>query len=89
MAALGERGALSEVFQTPFGFHVALLLERTPERKRSKAERLEGLKDEILVVRAKRAKRALLERLRADAGITLPTNVDAILARAASRAEEP
>ena len=87
VASLGERGTLSEVFATPFGFHVALLLEVTPERKPARSERLEGLKPEILQVRAKRAKRALLERLRGDNAVSLPTNVDAILAQVVVRAE--
>jgi peptidyl-prolyl cis-trans isomerase C len=89
VAALGERGALSEVFQSSHGFHVALLLEVTPERKPSKDERLAGMRDELLQVRAKRANRQLLERLRDEAGVSVPTNIDAILAQVAARAEVP
>jgi parvulin-like peptidyl-prolyl isomerase len=67
------------VVETPFGYHVIMLVEVTPAHRLSKAERLDALRAEILRVRGLRAKRALLEKLKADTKIDIASNQDALL----------
>jgi peptidyl-prolyl cis-trans isomerase C len=78
-SALDERGALTDVFETYAGYHVAMLLEVTPPKRLPRAERLARLRDEILRVRALRRRRSLLKRLREDRDVEMPTNLDALL----------
>lgn len=78
-SALSERGDLTGVFRSYAGFHVAMLLEVTPPRRLDRQARLEGLRDEILRVRALRERRALLEQLRERSPVERPMNVDALL----------
>ena len=56
-----------------------MLLEVTPPRRLDRQARLEGLRDEILRVRALRERRALLEQLRERSPVERPMNVDALL----------
>jgi hypothetical protein len=76
-AALDERGAITPVFRSYAGYHAAVLLDITPERRASRRERIDALRDAIVMVRAKRAKRVLLERLRL--GTEVPPNSNALL----------
>ena len=80
-AALQNRGDLTPVFRSYAGWHVAMLVERTPERRATRQERLAGLRDEIIRVRAKRARAALLQRLRGSTKVSIPHQADSRLAQ--------
>lgn len=81
VAKLENRGDMTDVFPSSAGYHVAMLLETTPPRRASRQERLEGLRDEILRVRALRRRRELLEGLRERTDVEEPSNVDALLSQ--------
>jgi peptidyl-prolyl cis-trans isomerase C len=68
-AALPERGALSPVVTSPFGFHVILLLERTPAQILTGAARVARLRDDIVNERARAAEKRLLAQLAPHASI--------------------
>jgi hypothetical protein len=76
---LRARGDLSPVVESEFGYHVILLLEVTPEKRLSKAERLEAMRPEILRVRALRRQRELMASLGKGTPVELATNADALL----------
>ncbi len=76
---LHQRGDLSEVVQTQFGYHVMLLLERTAAKRVPRAERVEQLRAKIQVSRARQAQTALLEVLSGRAGVKIKPNADAVL----------
>jgi hypothetical protein len=78
--ALGERGDLSDVVRTQFGWHVILLLDRIPARELSFDERKALFDEYIIDARARTASNALLERLRAGNAPDLARNLDAVLA---------
>jgi peptidyl-prolyl cis-trans isomerase C len=85
-SALGERGDVSGVIESGCGaesgqdcWHVIVLLERTPEKRVPREERLEILREDILRARTRRAERALLQRLTAETVVEVPTNADALL----------
>jgi PPIC-type PPIASE domain len=79
-ARLGEVGRKSGVVSTDFGFHVLMLLERTPAKTVPVEERKRLLYDEIVTDRAKRLKTELLARLAAATPFTIERSADAILA---------
>jgi parvulin-like peptidyl-prolyl isomerase len=62
----------SGVVQTEFGYHVMMLLQRTPSHVVPLEERRRLLRDEILTDRARRLKKELLSRIRS----SLPTSVE-------------
>ncbi len=76
---LSERGALSEVIETKFGFHVIVLLEVTPANLLDRAARAEALRERILTVRGKRFRRELLSRLEKETVPQLAANHEALL----------
>lgn len=61
VSALRERGAVAGPFRTPFGVHVAMLLERTPPHEVPADERRALLADEVLDDRIRARRDALLE----------------------------
>jgi peptidyl-prolyl cis-trans isomerase C len=77
-AALTRRGDLSPPVLSPFGFHVILLLERTPPRAVPADERRKLVLRDVIAQRARAAEASLLERLREQTSVD-PT-VDAALA---------
>ena len=81
VAALTERGELTEVFRSYAGYHVAMLLEITPARRLDPRARLEALRDEILRVRGLRQRRARVGELRKRTSVEQPLNVDALLSQ--------
>jgi parvulin-like peptidyl-prolyl isomerase len=76
-SSLRERGDVAGPFRTPFGVHVAMLLERTPPHEVSADERRALLADEILDDRIRARRDALL----ASAGgrVELAPNAAALL----------
>lgn len=78
-ATLKERGELTPVVSSPFGMHVIMLLERTPEQRVPEAERRAKLHDEILRVRARGAAEQVLAGARSRA--SRASDADALLAR--------
>lgn len=57
-------GDLSPVTETEFGYHVLMLLERTPAKRVPLDQRRTLLRDEIVASRARQATTSLLDRLR-------------------------
>lgn len=78
-AALTERGAVSDVVSSPFGFHVILLLEIVPGRQPPERARNAELRPQIHEHRAQEARTELLDKLRAQTATSLASNVDALL----------
>lgn len=76
--ALARRGDVSPVFETPFGFHVALLLERIPGQSIPREERRRLVRDEVVTIRAHHARESLLAALRPTVSVSKST--DALLA---------
>lgn len=79
---LEQRGDLSPIVESAFGFHVILLLGVIDEHRLSAAERRRFLTPDILRVRGLRAQRALLERLAAERTVEVVRNHAAILEQA-------
>lgn len=75
---LTKRGEVSPVIETPFGFHVLLLLERIPGHTVPREERRTMVREEVLSTRARAVKDRLLSGLRQSASID--RSVDAALA---------
>jgi peptidyl-prolyl cis-trans isomerase C len=82
--ALERRGDLSAVVESDAGYHVILLLERIPERRAGRDERLRGLEQEILRVRGVRLRRTLVTKLEGAGSVSLASNVDALLTQVRS-----
>ena len=80
-AALRERGELSSIVQSSFGYHVIMLLERLPGRHASESELTAELHDGILADRARRAHKQLLAEQRQRIHVEVTSNVDALLAQ--------
>lgn len=74
---LTKRGDLSPVTETPFGFHVMLLLERIPGHTVPREERRAMVREEVMSKRARAAKDQLLEGLHRD--VVIDRSVDAAL----------
>ncbi|HEX2735735.1 MAG TPA: peptidylprolyl isomerase [Polyangiaceae bacterium] len=74
--ALVNPGDQSAVVETPSGFHVLLLTERLPERRKSKQERSELLTPEIQSARAKALQDGLLAQARQRWSIDVSRSVD-------------
>ena len=64
-----EIGAVSPVFRTPFGFHIAKLLDRQPPRTKPLPEVEEDIKSELQRQKQTRALENFVDRLRAKADI--------------------
>lgn len=69
--ALTEVGQLSEVVESPFGFHLILLTERFPEQRPSAEERRRMLRPEVESERARALARETVERLRASTPVDI------------------
>ncbi|MFT3765013.1 MAG: peptidyl-prolyl cis-trans isomerase [Minicystis sp.] len=67
-SALAARGALSPVVESPFGYHVILLLERSPAQILTGEARTKRLFDDIVNDRARAAEKRLLTSLRPRGG---------------------
>jgi len=67
---LAARGALSPVTRSPFGFHVILLLERTPPLTLTGEARRRRLLDDIVNARARAAEKRLLAALAPRGAVT-------------------
>jgi len=77
---LGEPGQKSAVVTTAFGFHVLMLVEKTPTHTVSLDERRQLLLEEILTDRARRMQGDLLQRLRAASPSYIERSADDLLA---------
>lgn len=77
---LAKRGDLSPVTETPFGFHVMLLLERVPGHSVPREERRAMVREEVMSTRARAAKDKLLEQLHHPGAVAIDRSVDAALA---------
>jgi len=78
---LKQRGDITGVVHTQFGYQVVLLLERTAAKKVPRAERVNKLRKRIHFARARRAQTQLLKTLSARAGVEIQPNADALLAQ--------
>lgn len=76
---LERRGQLSGVVKTQFGYHVIVLLEKTPALVVNEATRRAALRDMIFEVRGKRHRRTLLAELEKKTKIELSPNHEALL----------
>ena len=83
VARLTQPGQKSGIIASEFGFHVAMLLDRTPAMSVPFAERKERLHGEIITSRARRSKAALLERLAAATPVIIERSADPLLATVA------
>lgn len=68
-ARLSSPGSQSPIVETEFGYHILMLLERTPEKRVSLEERRAILRDEIMTTRIHEASSDLLERLRKQSSV--------------------
>ena len=63
-------GTVSEIFQTPFGFHIAKVKEHFPECLKSLTEVREEVSEQLRKDREKKAIERFIDGLRAKAEIT-------------------
>lgn len=75
---LQRRGDLSPVIETPFGYHVILMLERIPGHTVPREERRRMVREEVMSTRARVEKDKLIDGLRP--GVAIHRDVDALLA---------
>ncbi len=84
---LGARGDLSNVVKSSFGYHVVMLLEKTPAKRASRQECLALTRDEILRLRARRLRDDVLTSMSRARPVDVTTNADALMAQV--RVSEP
>jgi peptidyl-prolyl cis-trans isomerase C len=78
---LKERGEVSPVVRSPFGFHVIMLLARYPGKEVDLAERRSRFVAEIYDTRARAMVADLLAKLHKNTNVELERNLDAQLAQ--------
>lgn len=78
-ARLSSVGELSPVTETEFGYHVMMLLERTPPKSVPLQERRAILKAEILAKRARDAASKALEELRRERPVHIERSAGALM----------
>jgi parvulin-like peptidyl-prolyl isomerase len=76
---LSEPGQKSPVVATEYGYHVMMLLERTAPHVVPLDERKRMLRDEIMTERANRAKKQLMDRLRAATPPAIERSAEGVL----------
>jgi peptidyl-prolyl cis-trans isomerase C len=76
---LARAGQKSGVVATEFGYHVIMLLERTPPLSVPLEERKIRLRDEILKLRARKLKEELLSRIKSTLATNVERSADALL----------
>ncbi len=86
---LDEPGQKSGIVLTEFGFHLLMLLERTPPKTVPLDERKQLLRDEIVTERARRLKAELLARLAAATPTSIERSADALLVTVAAEHAAP
>ena len=79
-ARLGQPGQKSGVVPSEYGFHVMMLLERTPPHAVPFDERRRLLRDEIVTDRARRSKKDRLQRIRSSVSTSVERSAEALLA---------
>ena len=80
-ARLGHPGQKSGIVVTEFGFHVMMLLERTPARTVPLAERKERVRGDIVTERAGRLQRELLQRIKSTVATSIERSADNLLVK--------
>lgn len=78
---IAQPGERSPVVKSAFGYHVILLEQRLPGETLSEAQLSERLASDVVVRRASRARRALLEKLRQASPVRIERAADALTAR--------
>lgn len=78
-AKLERPGDQSSIVETEFGFHIIMLLERTPPLRVPLERRRTMLRDEIIATRARRATESLLARLRQGRRVEVERSADALM----------
>jgi peptidyl-prolyl cis-trans isomerase C len=76
---LAHAGQKSGVVATEFGYHVIMLLERTPALSVPFEERKIRLRDEIIKLRARKLKEELLSRIKSTLATNVERSADALL----------
>jgi peptidyl-prolyl cis-trans isomerase C len=77
---LTEAGQKSGVISTEFGFHVMMLLDRTPARALPLEERKHLVEGDIMTERAAKLKEELLRRIKSTVSVSVERSADNLLA---------